>query len=388
MNFEYAPEVNASLDAFAKLCREKIAPRAPELDRAPFDQAVALLRENLKALAEFGYLGLLYPPEYGGSARAYVEAVAFHQELTRACASTFLSAGASVGLGGAPIIHFGTEKQKNRFLPALIRAELIGCLGLTEPDCGTDLAAIRTRAERRGDGWLLNGTKMFITNAPICDFAVVLAKIVQDGQEHGTGLFLVERGAKGFSTGAPLAKMGYRGSPTGELIFDDCLLPADALLGEAGRGYAQAMQTLGGGRVGMAASAVGLAQACFEEAVKYANQRKAFGHKIIRFQEVSYKIADMKMLIDTGELLARRAAWLLDTKAPDADAVGRCAKVFCTEAATKISSWAVQIHGGYGYLAEFPVERLYREAKLGEIGEGTNEIQRVMIALDCLARWA
>jgi alkylation response protein AidB-like acyl-CoA dehydrogenase len=388
MNYEYSAEMNASLEAFAKLCREQIAPHAQELDHAPFDRAVTLFRENLKRLAEFGYLGLQYPEAYGGSARTSVEAVAFHEELTRACASTFLSAGASVGLCGSSLLHFASEAQKNKYAPALVRAEIIGCLGLTEPDCGTDLFSIRARAERRGDGWLLNGAKMFITNAPICDIAIVLAKIVENGQEQGTALFLVERGAKGFSTGKPLEKMGYRGSPTGELIFEDCLLPADALIGEPGRGYAHVMRVLAGGRVGMAASAVGLARACFDEAVKYANQRKAFGHKIIRFQEVSFKLADMKMLIDTGALLARRAAWLLDINDPEADPVGRCAKVFATEAATKISSWAVQIHGGYGYLTEFPVERLYREAKLGEIGEGTNEIQRVMIAQDCLARWA
>jgi alkylation response protein AidB-like acyl-CoA dehydrogenase len=388
MNFEYSPKVKSSLQAFVRLCKEQIAPRAAELDQKPHDEAVALLRQNLKRLADFGYLGLQFPEAFGGSARPHVETVPFHEELTRACPATFLSAGASVGLCGGGVLLFGSETQKAKYLPALARGEMIGCLGLTEPDCGTDLFAIRTRAERRADGWALNGTKMFITNAPICDIAVVLAKIVENGQEQGTGLFVVERGAKGFSTGAPLSKMGYRGSPTGELIFEDCALPADALLGPAGRGYAQALKILAGGRVGIAASAVGLCQACMDQAVKYANERKAFGHKIIRFQEVSFKIADMKMMIDTAGLLVRRAAWLLDNNDRDADAVGRCAKVMATEAATKISSWAVQIHGGYGYLTEFPVERLYRDAKLGEIGEGTNEIQRVMIAQDCLERWA
>jgi alkylation response protein AidB-like acyl-CoA dehydrogenase len=386
MNYEYNTEQQAAFKTFAKLCREQIAPHAKEMDRGG-PASEARLRANLVRLGEFGYLGMSYPAAYGGGERPLVEAVVFNEELSRACPSTFLSAGASVGLGGGPILRFGSEAQKKRWLPELAAGRAIGALGLTEPDCGSDLASLRTRARETADGWVLNGTKMFITNGPICDFAVVLAKIEKDGKEAGMGLFLVERGTKGFSTGAPLEKMGYHGSPTGELIFEDCALPREALVGEAGHGFGQALRTLQGGRVGMAAGAMGVAQACFDESVKYANQRKTFGHKIIKYQEISFKIADMKMMLDAGRLLTARAAWLLDIGDAEADVVGRCAKIFASEAATKISGWAVQIHGGYGYMNEFAVERLYREAKLGEIGEGANEIQRIVIAQDCLSRW-
>ena len=388
MNFDYSPEQIEGLEAFSKLCAERIAPFAKEMDQAPFPVTVARLRENLARLAEFGYLGLTHPTQDGGGGRTHVESVAYMEILCRACPSTFLSAGASVGLFGTPIRVFGTEAQKKKFVPALISGKLIGSLGLTEPDCGTDLLSIKTRARKEGGRWILNGSKTFITNAPICDAALVLAKIFSDGQEQGTGLFLVERGAPGFSTSGPLEKMGYHGSPTGELIFDDCSIPEDAIVGEPGKGMAAAMRALDFGRVGMSAGAVGIAQACIELSIKYANERKAFGQKIFKFQEVGFKIADMRMLIDAGQNLTAYAAWLLDLHDPQADAVGRCAKVFTTEAATKISSWAVQIHGGYGYMSDYAVERLYREAKLGEIGEGTNEIHRVLIAKDCLERWA
>jgi len=387
MNYEYSSEQKTSFQAFAKLCNEQIAPKAKDMDKGEYKHVVDLLRENLKRLADFGYLGLRYPEKWGGTNRPYAEAVIYMEELCHACPSTFLSAGASSGLCGIPILTFGTEEQKGKYLPSLISAKIIGSLGLTEPACGTDLSSIKTKARKKDGKWILNGTKSFITNAPICDIAVVLSKIYEGEAEQGTGLFIVERGMTGFSTSAPMEKMGYHGSPTGELIFEDCALPLSALLGEEGQGFAQAMRTLEFGRIGMASGAVGIARACFDEAVKYSKEREAFGHKICKFQEVSFKIADMKMLIDTGQLLARYAAWLMDINDPEGDVLSRCAKVFATEAATKISSWALQIHGGYGYLSEFPIERLYREAKLGEIGEGTNEIQRVLIARDCLERW-
>ncbi|NLH48702.1 MAG: acyl-CoA dehydrogenase [Myxococcales bacterium] len=387
MNFDYTPAMNADLKAFAKFCREQIAPHAMELDQMPAERAQALLRENLQKLAAGGFLGRQYPTAFGGQGQPSVETVALQEELAQACPATFLSASVSVDICGAALLAYGSGAQKDRYLTALAQAQKIGCFALTEPEGGTDLHAVQTRAEPTADGWVINGTKSFITNAPIADFAILLAKIVRDGKEDGTGLFVVDRDTPGFSRGEPLKKMGYRGSPTGELRFADCRVPADALLGEAGKGHDQAMKVLVGSRIGFAAGAIGLARTCFDEATKYAHRRKAFGHKIISFQEVGFKLADMKMLIDTATLLVRRAAWLLDNRDPEADPVGRCAKVFATEAATKISSWAVQVHGGNGYLSEFPVERLYRDARLGEIGEGTNEIQRVMIAKDCLSRW-
>ncbi len=387
MNYEYSAELNTALKSFADLCRERIAPRAGDLDRVVPDAAAALLRENLRVLAEAGYLAQRFPTDYGGAARSAVDAAPFDEELGRACAATYWSAAASTTWCGCAIHLFGSPEQRARLLPALAKAELIGCFALTEPDGGSDLNQLATRADKRDGGWVLNGRKMFVTNGPLADVAVVLTKIRNGAADEGTGLFLVERGTPGFAAGAARATMGYRGSPTGDLTFTDCVLPVTALVGEVGSGLKQAQRVLAVGRIGLAAASVGLARACFDEAVKYAHQRKIAGQKIMKFQEVGFKIADMKMLIDTASLLVRRAAWLADTGADDADPVGRCAKVFATEAATKISSWAVQIHGGHGYLAEYLVERLYRDAKLGEIGEGTNEIQRGLIAQDCLARW-
>lgn len=388
MNFDYSPEMIKDLQAFAKFCQERIAPQAMELDRAPFAQAVPLLRENIKNLAALGVLGQQAPTALGGNARPLAEAVAFHEELARACPATFLSVGASIDSCGAAILGFGTDAQRLRFVPPLLKAEKIGCLGLTEPESGSDWDAIQTRAESIGGEWVVNGAKTMVTNAPICDLAVILAKIVREGQEHGSGLFLVERNAPGFTTGAPQEKMGYRGSPTGELFFHDCRIPADSLIGEIGQGKNLTAKMQIASRIASAAGAVGLARACFDEALRHAHRRKVSGHKIISYQEIGFKLADMKMLIDTAVFLVRRAAWLVDIKDAEADPVGRCAKVFATEAATKISSWAVQVFGGYGYLGGFPVERLYRDARLGEIVEGTNEIQRATIAKDCLTRWA
>ncbi len=388
MDYSLSKEQLALQESFRKFCEKEIRPNADLLDKADHEQSVKILKVNFKKLAEFGYTGLFHEEKYGGTARNLLTQSIAQEELARACASTYLSVGGSVGLCGIPIALFGTDKQKEKYLPKLISTEMIGSFGLTEPDAGSDAISVRTTAVKKGDKWVLNGTKMFITNGPIMDVAVVMAKTDKDGHKgRDVSSFIVEKGTKGFSAGKPLDKMGYRGSPTSELIFDDCEIPAENLLGVENEGFIQAMQTLEYGRVGMAMVALGVAIACMEESIKYAKERQQFGRPIGKFQMVGFKLADMKMLIDVSRLLIYKAAWLKDNKDPGAATMASIAKLVASEASTNISSWAVQIHGGYGYTKEYPVERLYREAKLGEIGEGTSEIQRILISRDVLQKY-
>jgi len=293
-----------------------------------------------------------------------------------------------VGLCGIPIAIFGTEEQKKKYIPGLITTDLVGCFGLTEPEAGSDAISIKTTATKKGKNWVLNGTKTFITNGSICDVAVVMAKTdPTGGKGRNVSSFIVEKGTKGFSAGKPMDKMGYRGSPTAELIFEECEVPGENLLGTENEGFIQAMKTLEYGRIGMAMVCLGVSMACMEESIKYAKERVQFGRPISKFQMVSFKIADMKLLTDVSRLLIYKAAWLKEIGDPGAATAASIAKLVTSETSTQISSMAVQIHGGYGYIKEYRVERLYRDAKLGEIGEGTSEIQRVLIARDVLAKY-
>jgi butyryl-CoA dehydrogenase len=353
---------------------KEIVPRAQEVDhRGEFPS------EILAALARLGFLGLAYPEQYGGAGADFLSSVVVFEEIARGCASTALSAGASVVLCGMPILHFGTEDQKQQYLPKLLRGEWIGALGLTEPNAGSDVASLRTRAQRHGDHYVLNGTKTLITNGPLADVAVVLAVTDPALGVRGMTAFLIERGTPGFRAGPPFDKLGLRGSPTGELIFEDCAVPVANVLGEEGRGFHQIMKTLEFGRVAMACWSLGVAQACLDEALAYAQQRVQFGQPIAGFQDIQFKLADMRLKIDAARLLVYRSAWLKDEGA-DARVEAAIAKLFASEAATFCAHQALQIHGGYGYIKEYPIERLYRDARLAEIGEGTSEIQRQIIA--------
>jgi alkylation response protein AidB-like acyl-CoA dehydrogenase len=326
---------------------------------------------------------------YGGTNLDLISQAIAGEEVAGACASTFLSCGASSGLFGMPLKMFGTEAQKKKYLPGIIKGELIGCFGLTEPEAGSDAASIKTTAVKKGDKWVINGTKTFITNATISDAALVFAYNDRaKGPGAGVTCFLIDKGTKGFSAGKPFDKMGFRGSPTAELILEDCEVPESAVLGVVGNGFIQAMQTLEYGRIGMATVCLGIAAKCLQHANKYSKERNAFGKPINRFQEVSFKLADMMIMSDVARLLIYQAAWAKETKNPESAVLASVAKVWASEAATQISSMAVQVFGGYGYIKEFPVERLYRDAKLGEIGEGTSEIQRVMIAKDLIRKYA
>ncbi len=388
MDYGLSKEQLALQDSFRKFCEKEIKPNADLLDKADPAKATDILKKNFRKLAEIGYTGLFHDEKYGGTAKDLITQSIAQEELAKVCAATFLSIGASVGLCGIPIAIFGTEDQKKKYLPKLITTDMVGCFGLTEPEAGSDAISIKTTATKKGASWVLNGTKTFITNGPIADVAVVMAKTdPTGGKGRNVSSFIVEKGTKGFSTGKPMDKMGYRGSPTSELIFEECEIPAGNLLGTENEGFIQAMKTLEYGRIGMAMVCLGISMACMEESIKYAKERVQFGRPIAKFQMVGFKIADMKLLTDVARLLIYKAAWLKETNDPSAATTASIAKLVASETSTQISSMAVQIHGGYGYMKEYVVERLYRDAKLGEIGEGTSEIQRILIARDVLAKY-
>ena len=389
MNYELTDEQQSIRENFRKFCDKEIKVHADELDKADKKTAEKLLRDNIRKLADLGYQGMGHEEAYGGTDQDLISQAIAGEEVARACASTFLSVGASCGLFGVPLRMFGSDAQKARYLPGILKGELIGSFGLTEPDAGSDAAAIRTTAVKKGASWILNGTKTFITNGPIADVCLVMAYNDKDaGPAGGVTAFLVDKDSPGFSVGKSFDKLGYRGSPTSEMVLEDCEVGEGAVLGEVGRGFVQAMQTLEYGRIGMATVSLGIAVACMEEAGKYAAERKAFGRPINRYQEVSFKLADMMIMTDLSRLLIYRACWAKEAGDPEAAVIASCAKLFASESATQISSMALQVHGGYGDISEFPVERLYRDAKLGEIGEGTSEIQRVLIAKSVLSKYA
>ncbi|HQJ07831.1 MAG TPA: acyl-CoA dehydrogenase family protein [Deltaproteobacteria bacterium] len=387
MDYSLNEVQNSIKNNFASFCTKEIAPRAPLLDAASHEQVQTMIKENIKKLADIGYLGLAHEEKYGGTNLDLLSQAIAGEEVAKACASTFLSAGASNGLFGMPLKMFGTQEQKEKYLPGIIKGDIIGAFGLTEPEAGSDAAAIKTTAVKKGNEWILNGSKTFITNAPIADVCLIMA---YNDREAGPGAgvtgFLVEKGAPGFVVGKPFDKLGFRGSPTAEIFLEDCRVPESAVLGQVGAGFIQAMQTLEYGRIGMATVCLGIAVACMEAANAYSKERKTFGKPINRYQEISFKIADMMIMTDVSRLLIYRAALAKEAKDPESAVLASCAKLFASESATKISSMALQVHGGYGYIKEFPVERLYRDAKLGEIGEGASEIQRILIAKSILSK--
>ena len=388
MNYSLNDVQKSIKDNFSTFCSKELAPRAPLLDKASDDEVKVLIKENIRKLAEIGFLGIGHEEKYGGTNLDLITQSIAGEEVARACASSFLSGGASCGLFGTPLRLFGTEEQKQKYLPGIIKGDIIGSFGLTEPEAGTDAAAIKTTAVKKGNEWVLNGSKTFITNAPIADVCLVMAYNDKSaGPGSGVTAFIVDSNASGYAVGKPFDKLGFRGSPTAEIFFDDCRVRDSAVLGEVGKGFIQAMQTLEFGRLGMATVSLGIAVACMEAANAYSKERKAFGRPIHRFQEISFKLADMMIMTDISRMLIFKAAWAKEIKDPESAVLASCAKLFASESATQIASMAVQVFGGYGYIKEFPVERLYRDAKLGEIGEGTSEIQRVLIARSILDRF-
>jgi len=349
---------------------------------APFDERHEFPHAIVKKLGPLGFLGVLVPEELGGAALDYVSYALIVEELCRGDASVGITMWAHNSLCTNHIATFGSPEQKRRYLPPLAAGRVLGAWGLTEPGSGSDAAALVTRAELRGESWILNGSKAFITNASVASTAVVMAR-TDGGRSRGISAFVVERGAPGFTSGKPYRKLGLHASDTAELIFQDARIPAASLLGERGAGFAQAMSVLEGGRIAMAAMGVGIAQAAVDQATRYMRQRTAFGRTLAEFNGLQGMIADVATEVEVARLLTLRAAYLKDNGRPAMHAAAM-AKLFASEAAMKAATKAVQIHGGAGYISEFPVERIFRDAKLTEIGEGTSEIQRMVIAREIL----
>ena len=350
---------------------------------APYDERQTFPHEIVKKLGPLGFLGVLVADEYGGAGLDYVSYALIVEELCRGDASVGITMWAHNSLCTNHIATFGSEAQKRRYLPRLASGEVLGAWGLTEPGSGSDAAALRTRAEWRDGEWVLNGSKAFITNASVGGIAVVLARTDPGKRSRGISAFILERGTPGFRAGQPYRKLGLHASDTAELIFEDARVPATGLLGERGMGFVQAMQVLEGGSIAMAAMAVGIADAALGQSVKYMNQRTAFGRTLAEFNGLQGMLADVATEVEVARLLTLRAAYLKDAGRPARHAAAM-AKLFASETAMKAASKAVQIHGGAGYITEFPVERIFRDAKLTEIGEGTSEIQRLVIAREIL----
>src|SRR3989338_3384432 len=350
---------------------------------APYDERHEFPAEIVRKLGPLGFLGVLVPEEYGGAGLGHVAYALIVEELCRGDASVGITMWAHNSLCANHVASFASAEQKRRYLPPLATGEVLGAWGLTEPGSGSDAAALRTRAELAGDHWVLNGSKAFITNASVAATAVVMVRTDPGTRSRGISAFVVEAGTPGFSAGAPYRKLGLHASNTAELIFEDARVPAANLLGERGQGFVQAMRVLEGGRIAMAAMAVGIAQAAGDQAVRYMKQRTAFGRTLAEFNGLQGMIADLATEVEVARLLTLRAAYLKDAGRPAMHAAAM-AKLFASETGMKAATRAVQIHGGAGYITEFPVERIFRDAKLTEIGEGTSEIQRTVIARELL----
>jgi alkylation response protein AidB-like acyl-CoA dehydrogenase len=378
MDFALSPqheEIRRTVRGFAE---REIVPVADELERRG-----EFPHEIIRKAAALGLLGVPYPEEVGGTGLDSLAYAITIEELSRASGSVGIIVSAHTSLGCNPIFVAGTPQQKDRYLRPLASGEVLGAYGLTEPGAGSDSRGTRTRAHRDGDEWVLNGNKRFITNAGVAGIYIVTAVTDREAETGKISAFIVPADAPGFSIGRMEEKMGLHASNTGELLFDDCRIPADNLLGEEGEGDKLFLRTLDGGRIGIGAMALGLAQAAYEAASAYAKEREQFGRPIASFQGVAFMIADMATQIDAARLMVYRAAWLKDAGRPYTTEAAM-AKLFASEVARQVTNDAIQVHGGYGYVTEYHVERYLRDAKLTEIGEGTSQIQRLVIARNIL----
>ncbi|MBO6050467.1 MAG: acyl-CoA dehydrogenase [Bacteroidales bacterium] len=374
MDFSLTKQEQLFLQMIREFAENEVKPLAAEVDeeeRFPI--------ETVEKMAKIGIMGIPIPKQYGGQGgtnQIYGMAV---EELSRVCATTGVIVSAHTSLCMNPILEYGTEEQKMKYLPKLASGEWIGAFGLTEPNAGTDAAMQQTMAVDAGDKWILNGTKIFITNASYANVFIVMAMTDKSQGTRGISAFIVEKGFKGFSIGKKEKKMGIRGSATCELIFENCEVPKENLLGELGKGFKIAMQTLDGGRIGIAAQALGIAQGAMDETIKYTKERKQFGKAIAAFQNTQFQLANLETRVQAARLLVRQASYKKDMHLPySVDAA--MAKLFAAETAMEVTTKAVQLHGGYGYTREYPVERMMRDAKITEIYEGTSEVQRMVIA--------
>ncbi|MGN1387958.1 MAG: acyl-CoA dehydrogenase [Bacillus sp. (in: firmicutes)] len=373
MNFRLTEEHEMIRKMVRDFARNEVAPTAAERDEEErFDI------EIFKKMAELGLTGIPWPEQYGGIGSDYLAYCIAVEELSRVCASTGVTLSAHTSLAGWPIYTFGTEEQKQKYLRPMAQGEKIGAYGLTEPGSGSDAGGMRTTARLEGDHYVLNGSKIFITNGGVADIYVVFA-VTDPESKKGTSAFIVESTTPGFSVGKKEQKMGIRSSPTTEIIFDNCLIPKDNLLGEEGEGFKVAMMTLDGGRNGIAAQAVGIAQGALDAAVDYAKERVQFGKPIAAQQGIGFKLAEMATSVEAARLLTYQAAWLESEGLPYGKE-SAMSKLFAGDTAMKVTTEAVQVFGGYGYTKDYPVERYMRDAKITQIYEGTQEIQKLVIS--------
>lgn len=374
MDFNLSKTDELFLQMIREFTEKEVKPLAAEVD-----ETERFPDETVRKMAEIGLMGIPVPAEYGGAGGTNVMYTMAVEELSKGCATTGVILSAHTSLCCAPILEHGTEEQKKKYLPRLASGKWLGAFGLTEPNAGTDASAQQTTAVRDGDHYVLNGTKIFITNASHADVFIIMAMTDKSKGTRGISAFIVEKDFPGFSIGKKEKKLGIRGSATCELIMENCIVPAENLLGQEGKGFGIAMKTLDGGRIGIASQALGIAQGAMDETVKYVMERKQFGKPIGKFQNTQFQLADLETRIQASRLLVRKAAFRKDRREPySADAA--MAKLFAAETAMDMTTKAVQFHGGYGYTREYPVERMMRDAKITEIYEGTSEVQRMVIA--------
>ncbi len=378
MDFEYTQEQIQLRKAVREFAEAEIAPHVME-----WDEAQTFPLEAIRKLGGLGYMGSIFPEELGGAGLGYIEYSIIVEELSRVDGSVGIIVAAHTSLCSNHIYKMGTDEQRRRYLPKLAAGEWIGCWSLTEPEAGSDAAGTRTRATLEDDAWVLNGAKTFTTNAHYADVCVAMAVTDRAAAQHGISAFLVEKGAAGFRAGKKENKLGLRASATGEVIFDGCRLPQTQLLGKLNEGFVDSLKVLDGGRISIAALSIGMAQGAYDAALRYSKLRKQFGRPISEFQAIQHKLVDMAVDLDASRLLNYRAAWMLD-HGKRVTRESAMAKLFASEAAVRIANEAVQIHGGYGFIKDYPVEKFYRDVKLCTIGEGTSEIQRLVIARQLL----
>ncbi|MEX2261916.1 MAG: acyl-CoA dehydrogenase family protein [Bryobacteraceae bacterium] len=378
MEFEYTAEQVQLRKAVREFAESEIGPHVMQWDEQQIFPA-----EVVKNLGTLGYMGSIFPEELGGAGLGYIEYSIIIEELARVDGSVGIILAAHTSLCTNHIFKCGTDAQRERYVPKLASGEWLGCWSLTEPEAGSDAAGTRTTAVRNGGGWVLNGSKTFTTNAHYADVCVAMATTNRGAAQHGISAFIIENGTPGYRTGKKENKLGLRASATGEVIFEGCRLGEGQLLGRQGEGFVDSLKVLDGGRISIAALAIGMAQGAYDAALRYSKLRRQFGRPISEFQAIQHKLVDMATELDAARLLNYRAGWMLDN-GRRVTKESSMAKLFASEAAVRIANEAVQIHGGYGFIKDYPVEKFYRDVKLCTIGEGTSEIQRLVIARQLL----
>jgi hypothetical protein len=378
MDFDYTPEQIQLRKTVREFAEEEIAPHVLEWDEGQIFPA-----EVIKKLGALGYMGVIFPEELGGAGMGYIEYAIVIEELARVDGSVALIVAAHTSLCANHIFKAGNDAQRARYIPRLASGEFLGCWSLTEPEAGSDAAGTRTSAVRQGEFWVLNGAKTFATNAHHADVTVAMAVTDRAASHHGVSAFIIDKGTPGFRVGKKENKLGMRASATGEVIFENCRLADAQLCGKPGQGFVDSLKILDGGRISIAALSVGMAQGAYEAALKYSQVRRQFARPISEFQAIQFKLADMATSIEAARLLTHRAAWMMERQ-QKVTKESSMAKLYASEVAVRVAGEAVQIHGGYGFIKDYPVEKFYRDVKLCTIGEGTSEIQRLVIARQLL----